>query len=244
MRNYLSFGGGVNSVALYLYLLDQGVEFEAVFVDHGGDWPETYEYVDMFRQQYPITVLRPQRRSTPPGQSDSVVFDSIVDFCFARKMVPHRARRWCTSDFKVKVIQTYIEKPCFNFLGIDAGESHRAKIVNRNGEELRYPLIEADIDRDGCKALIKKHNLPIPIKSGCYICPFQRVGQLRELRRKHPELFCKLERLEDRNNAERERLGKEPAYNFKKPVRVIAEKGIEQSKIWQEDEYPPCECGL
>jgi len=54
MKNYLSFGGGVNSVALYLYLLDQKVEFEAVFVDHGTDWPETYDYVEMFKKKYPL----------------------------------------------------------------------------------------------------------------------------------------------------------------------------------------------
>lgn len=35
MKNYLSFGGGVNSVALYLLMEDMGIEFEAVFVNHG-----------------------------------------------------------------------------------------------------------------------------------------------------------------------------------------------------------------
>lgn len=52
MKNYLSFGGGVNSVAMYLIMLDDGMipgdstnGFEAVYVDHGGDWPETLEYV-------------------------------------------------------------------------------------------------------------------------------------------------------------------------------------------------------
>ena len=59
MNIYLSFGGGVNSVAMYLYALDEGWDFEAVFVDHGTDWPETYEYVEMFKKMYPVTVLRP-----------------------------------------------------------------------------------------------------------------------------------------------------------------------------------------
>jgi hypothetical protein len=44
MKNYLSFGGGVNSVAMYLHLMDEGWSFypgveskyscEAIFVDH------------------------------------------------------------------------------------------------------------------------------------------------------------------------------------------------------------------
>lgn len=244
MRKYLLFGGGVNSVALYLHMVELGEEFEAIFVDHGGDWPETYEYVEMFREHHPITILKPQRKSTPLGEDDSVIFSNIIDFCFARKMFPSRTQRWCTADFKVTVISKYVEKPCFNLLGIDAGEAHRAKIVSRNGEELRYPLIEAGIDRDGCKALIKKHGFPVPMKSGCYICPFQRVGQLRQLRKEHPELFCTVEKLENENNEYRASIGKEPIYSFKKPVREIAEKNINQAQLWPEDEYPPCQCAL
>ena len=60
MKNYLSFGAGVNSVALYLLMQDLGIQFEAVFVDHGGDWPETYEYVEYFvATGRPVTVLTP-----------------------------------------------------------------------------------------------------------------------------------------------------------------------------------------
>ena len=241
MKNYLSFGGGVNSVAMYLLLMDQGVEFEAVFVDHGTDWPETYEYVEMFKKKYPLTVLKPSRTIKTPFEA---TFESLYDFSWAKRFFPSRMVRWCTADFKRAVLNKYQETPAFVFIGFDFDESHRAKIFTDKGREFRYPLIEYEITRDGCKALIKNNGLPIPMKSGCYICPFQRVGQLRELRKNHPELFCKLEKLEDRNNAERQRLGKEPYYSFKRPVRQVAERNIKQSKLWQEDEYPPCECML
>ena len=48
MRNYLSMGFGVNSVALYLLMQDLEIEFEAIFIDHGGDYLETYEYAKYF----------------------------------------------------------------------------------------------------------------------------------------------------------------------------------------------------
>ena len=57
MKNYLSFGGGVNSVAMMLLLLDQKQEFESIFVDHGTDWPETYEYFDMFQEWLKKTAI-------------------------------------------------------------------------------------------------------------------------------------------------------------------------------------------
>ena len=170
-----------------------------------------------------------------------IIFSNLYDYCYGMKMTPSRVQRWCTHRFKTIFLDSYRTKPCFVFIGYDYDERHRAKISSNNGMEFRWPLIENEIDRDGCKQIIRDHGLPIPIKSGCYICPFQRVGQLRELRRKHPHLFCKLEQLEDRNNEERKRLGKEPYFSFKKPVREVAEKNIKQSKLWEDDEYPPCE---
>jgi 3'-phosphoadenosine 5'-phosphosulfate sulfotransferase (PAPS reductase)/FAD synthetase len=58
MRRYLSFGGGVNSVALGLWLMDHGIEAERVYADHGADWPETREYVQHLKERgLPITIL-------------------------------------------------------------------------------------------------------------------------------------------------------------------------------------------
>ena len=229
MRNYLSFGGGVNSVALYLHLLDEGWDFEAVFVDHGTDWPETYEYVEMFRAKYPLTVLKP---------------GSLYDYSWGYKMFPSRIQRWCTRIFKQEALNSYQPKECFVLIGFDYGERHRAKIYTDKGREFRWPLIEAEITREGCKQIIRDHGLPVPPKSGCYICPFQRVGQLRDLRMKHPDLFCRLEQLENRHNEYRATKGKKLYYSFRRPVREMAERNIKQQPLFEADEFPPCECWL
>lgn len=241
MKNYLSFGGGVNSVALYLYLIEQKIDFEAVFVNHGTDWPETYEYFDMFQGWIEkhgyrkITVLK-------PNVQDST---NLYDHCWKYRMVPSFMRRWCTDKFKVSILHKYFKPPAFEMVGIDASEKRRAKIQNRKGFEMRYPLIEADITRHGCKDLILKHGLPIPMKSGCYICPFQRVTQSKELRRKHPDLFCKAANLEQRNIEYRIERGKKPLYlnqNPKASLRAIVQE--DQIPVFEQDEYPPCRCAL
>jgi 3'-phosphoadenosine 5'-phosphosulfate sulfotransferase (PAPS reductase)/FAD synthetase len=60
MMSYLSFGGGVNSTALLIYLKERGEDFETIFVNHGGDWPETYEYVNYLRDEgYEIKEIIP-----------------------------------------------------------------------------------------------------------------------------------------------------------------------------------------
>jgi len=74
MKNYLSMGFGVNSVALYLLMQDLGMEFEAVFVNHGGDWPETYEYADYFiGTGRPVTVLKPKVRAKSGREFEDLV---------------------------------------------------------------------------------------------------------------------------------------------------------------------------
>ena len=77
MKNYLSFGGGVNSVALYLHMLASGVKFEAIFVDHGADWPETYAYVNNFSEKYPLTILKASLTRKKSGET----FTSLIDYC-------------------------------------------------------------------------------------------------------------------------------------------------------------------
>ena len=229
MKNYLSFGGGVNSVALYLHLLDAGLDFEAIFVDHGADWPETYKYVNAFAEKYPLTILKASMTRKKSGKT----FSGLIDHCRQNNIIPQQWPRWCTGDWKKNQINRYIDPPCFMNIGIDAGEARRAKISSVGNIEYRYPLVEAGIDRDGCKALIAANGLAIPPKSGCYICPFQSPAQLRELRIKHPELFCVVKQLE-----------KNSGRTLKRGVSVSQVINENQMPLFKDDEYPPCLCDL
>ncbi len=238
MKSYLSFGGGVNSVAMMLMLLDQGAEFETIFVDHGTDHPETYEYFDMFQRWLKkrcydqITVLKPNRRG----------FTYLYDYCLHYSMVPSFMFRWCTVEFKVSVIYKYVTVPCFMMIGFSVDESKRAKISSNKGIENRFPLIENEITRKGCVEIIKAYGLPVPMKSGCYICPYQSKGQWMGLRMKHPDLFCKAQQLENKNIRYRISKGKRPlTLSIKgKKLSVLAEE--KQARLF--DEYPPCNCEL
>jgi hypothetical protein len=248
MKNYLSFGGGVNSVALYLLLMEQGLEpgnaetgFEAVYV-WMPDWPETHEYLMMMEYKgYPITTIFPNVYRKNLGKS----FYNLYDFCIERRILPLRYQRWCTGDFKVKALNKYFKKPCFVNIGIDYGEIHRAKISSNNGMEYRHKLIEYEMDRNDCIKLIKQHNLPEPIKSGCYICPFQQPKHIRHLRRKHPDLFCKAVSME--NEATLNAIDK--GYDIEnailiKPRRLLEWVEEKDSFLFDDMAYPPCECGL
>lgn len=232
-------------MALYLLMEQLDMEFEAVFVDHGADYPETYDYLEYFTATgRPITVLQPQYHR----KQDNVTYNDLYQYCWDYEMVPSMMARWCTRMFKVVPVNAYVEKPCFMHLGIDAGESKRAKLNIEDGIENRWLLIEYDLDRDGCKGLIDKAGLKVPPKSGCWFCPYQRVAQWKRLRRVYPDLFCKAQELEERNMAYRERKGKKPfsLRNNGKMLRdLIGNEEFQKALPGMEElEYPPCQCGL
>lgn len=241
MRNYLSFGAGVNSVALYLLMVEQGIEFEAVFSDTGCEWPETYHYLSMFQWWTKANGLRSVKVLTPEVEGTH----SLIGYCKKYTIIPSFRQRWCTEKFKIIPIQKYQKAPAFVHIGFAFDESKRARISSTNGFENRYLLIENDITRAGCIAIIRKAGLPIPRKSGCYICPFQRVGQWKELRRNYPDLFCKAVKLEKFANLKRKWRSRSPIYisqSLKAPLSEIV--GERQGVLFEQDEYPPCLCGL
>lgn len=243
MKHYLSMGFGVNSVALHLLMEDLGIDFEAVFVDHSADYPETYEYMKYFISTgRPVTILQPNCHRKKQNRT----YNDLYEYCWEMEMVPSMMARWCTRDFKVSPINKYVSKPCWMHLGIDAGESKRARMSTTKGIESRWLLIEHDIDRNGCKELIKKNGLRVPPKSGCWFCPYQRIAQWKQLRMNHPELFCKAQKLEARNMSSRERKGKKPLSlrnDGRTLQNIINDKQFALPGL-EAMEYPPCQCAL
>jgi hypothetical protein len=239
MKHYLSMGFGVNSVALYLLMQDMKMDFEAVFVNHGGDWPETYEYAEYFiRTGRPVTVLRPN-----VGTVEKVRFDNIIDWLDHRRLTPSRMSRFCTDRFKTNVVYKYVSAPCWMHIGFASDEDDRASINQQKGVENRYLLIENNIDRQGCVEIIKTHGLEVPRKSGCYVCPFQGLQEFKELRGTHPDLFCKAMKLEEQQNNRVKKDGR--------PWKKYYLCGAPLSRIDQiqflpgfGNEYPPCQCRL
>ncbi len=61
---------------------------------------------------------------------------------------------------------------------------------------VNHPLVDMKINRLECRKIIKKAGIPQAGKTGCYICPFQRISQWRELLDIHKEIFLKVEALE------------------------------------------------
>lgn len=225
MKIYLSFGGGVNSIALYILLEREGVNFEAVFADHGADWPHTYEYVEWMQENgHPVTRLKARRDGL-----------SLYDYYWEHKMIPMRMMRHCTDHFKIRPLLKSYDEPYIEYIGFDAGEAHRAERFRRK-ETVEFPLIDRGIDRDGCLEIIKDAGWGVPKKSGCFLCSYQSVGQWEALPRKYPELYQKAIALERRCCDRLAEQGRPPMYLAHPfPVEVMC-AGRYARRLWRKQQ--------
>jgi hypothetical protein len=193
-HHVLSFGGGVNSVALMVLLLQKGYALEkVVFADTGDELPETYAYLDVARRylkdyDLDLTVVRKRNGK------------SLYETCWDRRVFPSAIWRWSTRDFKVTPIHRYYRKlggTINQYLAIAWDEIERMKDSRVEYVTNFYPLIDLRITRNDCVEIIEDAGLPVPPRSACYFCPFNSVARWQQLHLEHPDLYAKAMALEE-----------------------------------------------
>jgi 3'-phosphoadenosine 5'-phosphosulfate sulfotransferase (PAPS reductase)/FAD synthetase len=190
----VSYGGGVNSTAMTVLLIELRLPVDhVIFADTGGEMPETYEYLKIFAKylrsnDVPFKVVKVKND------------DTLYDRCLRRKVIPSQTWRWCTRDLKIRPIYSFyrsLNAHIYQYVGIDYDEVHRMKDSKAGYVTNVYPLIDHKIGREKCIEIIKRARLPIPVKSGCYFCPFNNVARWAEIYTKHPELYRNAVKLEE-----------------------------------------------
>ena len=181
----VSYGAGTNSTAMLVGLHERGERPDLIlFADTGGERPETYQHRDTVSEWcesmgFPriVTVKAPNKL--------------LEQDCIDRKALPAIAYgfKTCSLRWKVEPQDKWLRNngmaDAVRLIGIDAGETHRAK----DYPNTRYPLIEWDWGRDECVEAIARAGLPQPGKSACFFCPSSKPREILELGRTHPDLL-------------------------------------------------------
>ena len=200
-RVIASVSGGKDSAALSLWLTEQGIEHERVFLDTGWEHPDTYDYLrgELARALGPITWV------TPPRQMEELVLH--------KGMFPSRMQRFCTQLLKVKPMAKFISVyqdehgEVVNAVGVRAAESEaRSKLPEWEWQdgfdcEVWRPLIrwseQEVID------MHTRHGLrpnPLYLKGatrvGCWPCVYAKKEELRLMQHIDPTRVDKLRELE------------------------------------------------
>lgn len=194
-KHILSYGAGLNSTALLVYLVNNKLPLdEVVFADTGGETPETYKHLKVTEEylrlhKIPLIILQSKR-------------GTLYDTCARRKVIPSQVWRWCTRDYKITPIHAHYRRfnqPIVQYLGISYEERDRVKASGKDFIKNSFPLIENKINRQGCLDLIlsDSFDFPAPQRSGCFFCPFNSLSRWREVFDNHKDLFLKARLLEE-----------------------------------------------
>ncbi len=188
----LSFGGGVQTTALAILVAQGKVKVDAVvFADTKAEKPETYWYMD----NYTIPLMNSQ------GVSFEWLFnhskydgDSLYDYSIKHRFLPGMPSRQCSDHFKARVISRSFPK-AIKLIGFNTDELQRSE--NPIHAKAEFPLIQMGLSGNDCVEIIREYGWPIPTKSSCFFCPFQRPYEWNWLKSKHSELFQKALDLEE-----------------------------------------------
>ncbi len=268
----VSYGGGVNSVAVLVWMSQHGYRPRAiVMADPGSEWPATTRYRDEVMPGWlesvgfpPITVIT--RAEEGQHRERAWRLERLYDECFRIGSLPSIAYGWkkCSAKYKGETQRWWIARQPWaleeweagrtiaKVIGYDADESSRVMgVFPTKWENDRfvawYPLHAENLDREGCESLIQSVGLALPHKSACTFCPNNTIAEWRQLRAEEPAIFQEAVDM-SRNAAPRidqpDVVGLlRNAPHGQRQLHVWADAGC--PRIVGEHENPmPCECAL
>lgn len=198
MKYVLSYGGGVNSSALFFYLMENKKPLDLVlFADTGEELKETYDSVERMKniaKMYNIEFVVVKSK-----------YGKLYDYYYNKKFVMSVSKRDCTGKFKIAPMKQYLrgrfgkEEKFVQYIGIAYDEMRRVTTSDVKYIELSYPFVDDKITREGNEEILKRHNF-VATKSGCIGCPFQSKYKWVELCKTDLQEYMRWERLEKNNS--------------------------------------------
>jgi len=190
MLKIASFGCGVDSVAALL--MDSNYD-EIIFADTGSELPETYQFLEYFEKKSGLKITKVKSH-----------LGKIYDYYHKGRFFPLPTFRDCTGKFKITPIRQHLrkkygKKETFEMnIFIDYDEFHRMRTSDVKYIKNKYPLVDKKITREKCLKIINDFGYDLPLKSGCFFCPFNNKKRWIDLRNNHIDLFEKSKELEKR----------------------------------------------
>lgn len=197
-RVVASISGGKDSAAMSLWLTEQGIEHDRVFMDTGWEHEKTYDYLrgDLTRMIGPITEIR------GPLQME--------DLIRKKGMFPSKRRRFCTEELKIKPMIAHLAALSgdhINAVGIRKAESAaRSRMTEWEWSdgfdcEMWRPLI--DWTEQQVIDIHKRHGLPPnplyllgALRVGCWPCIYARKGEIKMISEVDPGRIVRIRNLE------------------------------------------------
>ena len=251
---FFSYGGGVQSTAALVLAAKRTIDFPVfVFANVGEDSesPETMEYIESHARPFAIEngiELAEVRKRLRGGEEPTLLEWATKpdrSMPLPLKLSPSGApgNRTCTSEFKIKPIRKELERrgatvdqPVVLGMGISVDELERMRTDRPNTPyTVTYPLVDLLVTRAECRRIIEQAGLPIPSRSACFFCPFHKREHFSRMSRDQPELFYRVERLEERMIEKRAAIGQPPVFLDRSLLPISDVVSSEQTELFEDD---------
>ncbi len=199
----VSFSGGKDSTAMLLKLIEQNRQIdEIIFCDTGLEFPEIINHIKKVEQYInrKITIVKPEK------DFEYYLLNHIKTKGKNKGKAgfgwPFTTLRWCNAFLKRDPIKNYYKKykdiNIIQYIRISYDEHKRVK----ENPNIIYPLVELKItDAEAYNYCLEKgfdweglyNRMP---RTGCYLCPLQRINTLKILYIHYPELWANMKRLD------------------------------------------------
>jgi hypothetical protein len=193
--NIISLGGGVQSSAMALMAAKGEITpmpQAAIFADTQGEPRAVYAWLGWLEKQLPFPVHRVTAGSLAEMEMQLRV-SKKSGRTYKKSEIPAFGKnpdgskgimgRKCTRDFKIQPIKVKAREICAvkrgqkivtvtQWIGISYDEMGRATASRETWSQTRFPLLEMQIDREGCLKWMRDNGYPEPPRSACLFCPF------------------------------------------------------------------------
>jgi len=170
----------------------------AVFADTGDEPQWVYQHLEFIKEWSTIPVHIVQHGSLAADVIRRGKFIPIPVYSKSERG-KSMLRRQCTREYKITPIEKFIrgymgyrkgqriKKNVRCLLGISIDEASRMKPSRTRWVTNSWPLVDAEMRRSDCLALLREHKIPEPSKSSCVYCPFHSDAFWIDLRKNHPD---------------------------------------------------------
>lgn len=120
-----------------------------------------------------------------------------------QNMLPSVFARWCTRILKIEPTLQYFKTLPDNpvlYVGIRADEEARRGLWGED-IDVRFPLREWGWGESDVISYLDSRGICIPQRTDCAWCPYQRLGEWRELYLHHPDIYREGIAIEDEMGA-------------------------------------------
>lgn len=225
----VSLSGGKDSTAMLLLMIEKDMPIDIVLTaDTGMEFPEMYEHLGKLDEHLynergiHLTILRHPKGfewlmfDEPKQKPSSIENRKKRGVPLCGNGWPGIRVRWCTGQLKTHLINKEVNRlkgmyHALHYIGIAADEPARIK-------DEQYPLVDWGITEKMALNICYDRGYDwgglyeIYHRCSCWCCPFQRIEELRQLRRHHPELWQRLRGMDERAIAQ---FGNNPLGQFK-----------------------------